>query len=125
MQPLKVLNNVQKARLIHALFPQEIPAFLAYTAELCRFMKDHPDEVRESWQTQLFGVDFWFGLAEDAARKIRQYGRQLERSSSLFADQLFDGYGAVYLHHCLNAYTGNGRHRDPKFKLAVDLFFNP
>jgi hypothetical protein len=88
-------------------------------------MKDHPDKVREHWKNQLFGADFWFQLSEEADRKIKKYGRQLERSSAVFADQLFDGYGALYLHHCLTTYVENGKPADPKFKTAVDLFFNP
>jgi len=125
MQPLTALNNVQKARLLHALLMQEIPAFLTYTQQLSTYMRENPGEVRKVWVNQLFGVDMWFALAEEADRKIKKYGRQLEKSSTLFADQLFDGYGALYLHHCLTTYTEQGKHSDPKFKTAVDLFFNP
>lgn len=125
MQPLHKFNNVEKAKLLHALFIHQIPGFLAYAQELSAYMKDNPDEVRKVWKNQLFGIDFWFHLSEEADRKIKRYGKQLEKSSTLFADQLFDGYGALYLHHCLTTYTGKGKHTDPKFKTAVDLFFNP
>ena len=103
----------------------EIPAFLIYTQQLSTYMRENPDEVRKVWVNQLFGVDFWFQLAEEADRKIKQYNRQLEKSSAVFSDQLFDGYGAFYLNHCLITYTEQGKHNDPKFKTAVDLFFNP
>jgi hypothetical protein len=125
MQPLRALNNVQKARLLHALLMHEIPSFLTYSQQLCAYMRENPDEVRRVWVNQLFGVDFWLSLAEEADRKIKQYGRQLEKSSSVFSDQLFDGYGALFLNHCLLTYTEQGKHSDPKFKTAVDLFFNP
>jgi len=125
MQPLRALNNVQKARLLHALLLHEIPAFLVYTQQLSTYMRENPDEVRKVWVNQLFGVDFWFSLAEEADRKIKQYGRQLEKSSAVFSDQLFDGYGALFLNHCLLTYTEQGKHSDPKFKTAVELFFNP
>ena len=125
MQPLNALNNVQKARLLHALLMHEIPAFLIYTQQLATYIREHPGEVRKVWGNQLFGVDFWFQLAEEADRKIKKYGRQLEKSSALFSDQLFDGYGALFLHHCLTTYTEQGKHSEPKFKTAVDLFFNP
>jgi hypothetical protein len=125
MQPLSALNNVQKARLLHALLLHEIPTFLNYTQQLSTYMRENPDEVRKVWVNQLFGVDFWFQLAEEADRKIKQYGRQLEKSSAVFSDQLFDGYGALYLNHCLTTYTEQGKHTDPKFKTAVELFFNP
>lgn len=125
MKVLESLTNVDKAKLIHALFTHEIPGFLAYTQEMSAFIKDYPDEVRKVWKNPLFGVDFWFQLAEQADQKITKYGKQLEKSAAVFSDQLFDGYSALYLHHCLSCYTTEGKHRDPKFKLAVDLFFNP
>ncbi|MBB6107736.1 hypothetical protein SAMN05421821_101348 [Mucilaginibacter lappiensis] len=125
MQTLDKLNNVQKAKLLHALLISEMPGFLAYVQQLSAYMRVNPEEVRKVWKDQLFGVDFWFQLSEDTARKIKRYGKQLEKSSSLFADQLFDGYGALFLHHCLTTYTGQGKHSDPKFKMAVDFFFNP
>ncbi|MCS3732342.1 hypothetical protein [Mucilaginibacter dorajii] len=125
MQALHTFNNVQKAKLLHALFIHEIPGFLIYAQQLSAYIRDNPDEVRKVWKNQLFGVDFWFQLSEAADRKIKQYGRLLEKSSNVFADQLFDGYSALYLHHCLTTYTDKGRHKDPKFKLAVELIFNP
>jgi hypothetical protein len=125
MNPLKELNNVQKARLLHALFHAEIPTFLTYTQNLCTYMRENPDKVREVWVDQLFGVDFWFQLAEEANRKIKQYGKQLEKSSAVFSDQLFDGYGALFLNHCLTTYAEKGNPADSKFKTAVDLFINP
>jgi len=125
MKTLHRFNNVDKAKLLHALFINEIPAFLAYTQELSLYIKENPEEVHKVWKNQLFGIDFWFQLSGEADRKIKQYGKQLEKSSNVFADQLFDGYGALYLHHCLTTYTEQKRHSDPKFKTAVDLFFNP
>jgi hypothetical protein len=125
MQPLTALNNVQKARLLHALLLQEIPALLEYTSEMCLYIVNHPEEVQAVWNNPIISFGFWVELSKDAHLKILKYGRNLERSSSLFADQLFDGYGAVFLAHCLTAYVEQGRHTDPKFKSAVELFFHP
>ncbi|WPU94702.1 hypothetical protein SNE25_04105 [Mucilaginibacter sabulilitoris] len=125
MQPLRILNNVQKARLLHALFIHEIPAFLTYSQQLCTYMRENRDEVRKVWVNQLFGVDFSFQLAEEAERKIKRYGRQLEKSSAVFSDQLFDGYGALFLNHCLTTYAEKAELSDPKFRTAVELLFHP
>ena len=125
MKTLNSFTNVDKAKLIHALFIHEIPGFLADTLKLAEFMRTQPDEIRKVWKNQLFGVDFWLQLAMDSEKKIKQYGKQLEKSSPIFADQLFDGYGALFLHHCLVTYTEQSKHHDPKFKTAVELFFNP
>jgi hypothetical protein len=125
MQPLTALNNVQKARLLHALLLQEIPPFLNYTTELCLYMVNHPDEVKAVRKNQLFSLGMWMELSKDAHFKILKYGRSLERSSGVFADQLFDGYGSCFLVHCLNTYVEQGKHTDPKFRSAVELFFHP
>jgi hypothetical protein len=124
MQPLSAMNNVQKARLLHALLLQEIPAFLIFTTEMCLYLVNNRDEVSKAWTNQMFGVDFWIELSKDAHLKIEKYGRQLEKSSPVFADQLFGGYGAIFLVHCLHSYVQQGRHTDPRFKSAIELFFD-
>jgi hypothetical protein len=123
MRPLTAMNNVQKARLLHALLLQEIPQFLNYTMEVCIYIANNTQAIAENWKDQLFGVDFWVELSKDTHFKIEQYGRELEHSSVVFAEQLFDGYGAIFMNHLLLQYTAAGRHTDPKFKQAVDLLF--
>jgi len=63
MQPLRTMNNVQKARLLHALLMHEIPAFLTYSQQLSTYMRENPEEVRRVCGNQLLGVDFWFHSA--------------------------------------------------------------
>ncbi|TSD66363.1 hypothetical protein FFF34_002880 [Inquilinus sp. KBS0705] len=125
MQPLTALNNVQKARLLHALLLQEIPPFLEYTSEMCVYIVNHTEEVQAVWNNPLISFGLWVELSKDAHLKILKYGRNIERSSSLFADQLFDGYGACFLVHCLTTYVEQCKHTDPKFTTAVELFFHP
>lgn len=117
------MNNVQKARLLHALLLQEIPAFLHYTKDVCLHMASHADTIKADWKDQLFGADFWLELSKDAHLKIEKYGRKLEQSSVVFAEQLFEGYGAIFMSHQLLQYAESGRQADPKFKQAVDLLF--
>lgn len=117
------MNNVQKARLLHALLLQEIPAFLRFTADLCLHVANNTDEVRQAWTNPLFGVDFWIDLSREAHLTIEKHGRSLEKSSSVFAEQLFSGYGALFLVYCLNSYVLEGKPADPRFKTAVELLF--
>lgn len=118
------MNNVQKARLLHALMLTEIPQFLNYARETCLFIANNADIISENWKDQLFTAAFWIELSKDAHLRIEKYGRKLEQSSVVFAEQLFDGYGAIFMSHLLLQYTTKGKHSDPKFKLAVDLLFN-
>jgi len=123
MQPLKMLNNVQKARLLHSLQLNEIPGFLGYLNELTETVLNDKEHIAAEWKDQLFGVDFWFGLAEEVQRVMAKYAKELTKSSAVFADQLFGGYTAIFTAHALTLYVANGRNTDPRFKPAVDLLF--
>jgi len=123
MQPLKMLTNVPKARLLHGLLIQEIPDFLGYLHELTETMLNDKERIKAEWKDQMFGVDFWFGLAEEVQRVLAKYPKDLHKSSGVFADQLFDGYTAIFTAHALTQYVALGKHTDPKFKQAVELLF--
>lgn len=45
MQPLQLLNNVQKARLLHSLLSSEIPPFLGYLAELAETVLNDQERI--------------------------------------------------------------------------------
>ena len=119
------MNNVQKARLLHALFLLEIPAVLSYTKEQALYLANHETESRVAWGNGLFGFDFWLELSRTVHLTIEQYGRSLEKSSVTFSEQLFGGYAAMFTVHCLIQYVAQGKAADPKFSTAVDLLFNP
>lgn len=63
-------------------------------------------------------------LSERVNGVIKKYRKNLAKSGSLFADQLFDGYLAIFSNHCLEQYSINKAH-SPKFKLAINLFCLP
>jgi hypothetical protein len=123
MQPVKMLTNVAKARLLHSLLIQEIPDFLGYLNELTETVLNDKERITSEWKDQLFGVDFWFELAEEVQRVMAKYPKDLYKSANVFADQLFDGYTAIFTAHALTQYVALGRHTDPKFKPAVELLF--
>lgn len=125
MQPLKILTNVQKARLLHTLIPEEIPEFMGFLNELTETVLNDRETVIAQWEQQIFSVEMWFNLAEEVQTKMAKYGRQLYGSPNLFADQLFDGFTAIFCTHALAVYAAQGKSADPKFKTAVDLLFNP
>jgi hypothetical protein len=124
MKAIGQMNNVEKGKLLHQLFPSEIPAFLQYVQRMCTTIKEEEQQQREQWNNGLFGFDFWLSLIGDAEQKINRYGSKLHHNSGLFADQLFDGYLAMYIVHCLMVYTTVRKHPNGKFTMTIDLLFN-
>ena len=125
MKPLEDLINVEKARLLHELFPQEIPALLEYTNNMCLTILEDEQAIRNQWKNGLLTVEAWLSFVEEVRNKIGKYGKRLHTQSRLFADQLFDGYTALYMVHCMLSYTTIRKHSNHKFVLAIDLLFNP
>jgi hypothetical protein len=123
MKPLPLLNNVQKARLLHSLFIEEIPEFLGYLNELTETILNDRELITAEWKDPMLRVAFWFELAEEVQRVIAKYNKGLYKSHNLFADQLFDGYTAFFTAHALTQYVALGKNNDPKFKDAVSLLF--
>jgi len=125
MKPLENLIIVEKARLLHELFPQEIPALLEYTNNMCLTTQEDEQLTRNQWENGLLTVEAWLSFVEEVRSKIDKYGKRLHTQSRLFADQLFDGYTALYMVHCMTLYTTTRKHSNHKFVLAIDLLFNP
>ncbi len=124
MKPLEQLINIEKARLLHELFPQEIPALLEYTVNIYTSIQEEEQLLRNRWDNGLFTFDVWLSFVQEVNNKIGRYGKRLHTQSRLFADQLFDGYLALYMVHCMNLYTSTRRHDNLKFVLAIELLFN-
>lgn len=123
MKPLNNLNTVERAKLLHELFPDEIPDILKYVKCLSITIEKEKEMLNSKWNNQLFSFAFWLSLAKDAEKKIDQYGEKLHKSSRLFADQLFDGYAALYLAHCLIQLITQQEYQNKKFAKAVQLLF--
>ncbi len=125
MKPLENLINVEKARLLHELFPKEIPALLEYVNGMCLTIQEDEQLTRNQWENGLLTVEAWLSFVEEVRNKIERYGKRMHKQSRLFADQLFDGYVAIYMVHCMTLYTTIRKHPNNKFSLAIDLLFNP
>ena len=125
MKPLDNLINVERAKLLHELFPQEIPALLEYTNNMCITIQEDEQLTRSQWENGLLTVEAWLSFVEEVRSKINRYGKRLHTQSRLFADQLFDGHTALYMVHCMTLYTTIRKHNNYKFALAIDLLFNP
>jgi len=123
MQPLMLMNNVAKARLLHSLLREEIPEFLGYLNELTETVLNDQEHIRKEWDNGFLNVEMWFELAERVQAIMAKYPKDLYRSPNVFADQLFDGYLAIFTRHALTSYVQLDKQTDPKFKPAVELLF--
>lgn len=115
--------NVDKAKVMFDLFRNEIPEFLEYTKAIADKVASNKEELVTNWNNPFLSYNQWLQLAERVANAIKKYGKKLSKSANLFADQLFDGYLAIFTNHCLEQYADKAQ--SPKFKLAVDLFYSP
>lgn len=121
MKPLQNLNNVEKGKLLASLFPAEVHGILDSLQQACRYIADNEDALRESWDSSFFPFDFWYRLAANVSDALHRNGRSLTKSSSLFADHLFDGHNALFTIDCIikqAQHNGN-----PKYRQAVALLF--
>ena len=123
MQPLNLMNNVAKARLLHNLLREEIPEFLGYLNEMSETVLNDQARIRAEWNNGIMPVDMWFELAKQVQAVIAKYPKDLYRSANVFADQLFDGFLAIFTRQALYNYTQLEKQTDPKFKPAVELLF--
>ncbi|MBN8718013.1 MAG: hypothetical protein J0H85_01100 [Sediminibacterium magnilacihabitans] len=90
--------------------------------ETCSLIDRNKDSIKAHWENGLLTADFWFTLSGNANRIIDKYGAKLEKSSRLFAEQLFDGYTAIYTVDCIVKYASS-KTDNKKFKNAVAMLF--
>lgn len=82
MKPLEQLTNIEKARLLHQLFPEEIPALLLYIEGVSQGIRDREPQERAAWTNGICSFDCWLSLISDSQRSIRHYGNRLHNNSS-------------------------------------------
>jgi len=71
----------------------------------------------------LHSTPFWFDLVNKAKGKFESYGNRLAERSTLFSDQLFDGYDSLFASYCLHQFIITEKCTNRKFKDAVMLLF--
>ena len=122
MKPLKYLDT-EKAKLLHELFPDEIPSLLKYMHNVCLSIKEDEQTHKMQWKDEQLPFDTWMALVEHVQDKIEQYGTDLEKDSDLFARLLFDEYSPLFTIYCLQLYVTTRKHDNQKFVAAIQLFF--
>ena len=125
MKPLKDQTNVEKGKLLHELFPREIKGFLEFAIGYADHTHNSKMKLEANWSNQLISLNTWLSIAEDAKKRMLRYAAQLPEKSGLFADQLFDGYTALWTVDTLLKYVSPSDFENAKFKGMVKVLFCP
>lgn len=123
MKKYDQLNNVEKGKLLFDLFPESIPEAIKFIQAIANIICNDPQELKNNWENSFFTVEFWHGLATDTKRRIEKNGNTLHTSGRRFADQLFDGYNALFTVHCLQQYAINEACTNKRFAQAIEMLF--
>ncbi|HKG07277.1 MAG TPA: hypothetical protein VKB19_12495 [Pedobacter sp.] len=125
MNNLHHFTNVDKAALLHQLFPQEIPELLEFITGMCQSIREDEQRNRKAWDDGFMSFDYWLSLLNQTEQIIKFRSKAITGSHRVFSEQLFSGYTALFVNHCIWVYTSTRKPADPKFTLAVQLLFYP
>ncbi|MEJ2880369.1 hypothetical protein [Pedobacter sp. GR22-6] len=123
MKALQNFTNVDKAKMIHELFPQEMPALIDFIKGMCVSIKANEAKCRSEFWEGLFTFDYWLHLLKLVEDVIDNRKKLLCRSSKAFSKLLFEGYLACFSNHCVQVYTSQFKHPNQKFNQAIELFY--
>lgn len=122
MKPFDELNIIDKARLLHELFPDEIKGLIEFVQLSANGLITDPDKVKDDWGGSVFSADGWIKLAEDVDKRILKNNDKLVTSKERFSDQLFDGYQSMFMLQCLLDYLQVCK--NSKFIDAIKFLFD-
>jgi len=124
MKTINQLTNMDKAKLLHELFPDEIPILLEDIQSVYAHFKANRDAYAKTWDFGLLTFDMWLNLAEQADKLINKHRTNMVRSSKVFSEQLFHSfdYTVLFVNDRIVKYA-EGKSENSKFKLAVVLLF--
>jgi hypothetical protein len=126
MTALSNLNNIGKAKLLHELFPDEIPQLLDHIMDVCADLKTNKEAYQSTWNFDLMTFDTWLSLAEKAETLINRHRTNMIKSNKTFSEQLFHSYDytVLFVNDRIIKYA-EGKSGNSKFKQVVALLYNP
>lgn len=125
MTALINLNNIGKAKLLHELFPDEIPQLLDHISNVCADLKANNEAYQSTWDFRLMTFDMWLTLAEQTETLINRHRTSMVKSSKVFSEQLFHSfdYTVVFMNDRIVKYA-ESQSGNSKFKQGVALLYN-
>lgn len=122
MKPLLKLNTREKAKLLHVLFPNEIPEFLNHLQKSCTQLHEREKGYEKLWNPRLMHFERWRVTSGYILQLLESKRPKLESSSEAFANHLFFLDYATITISQLNQYAQTDCYNQ-RFKLAVPMFF--
>lgn len=122
MKALDKLSNVEKGKLLAGWFPDLLPELVETIKGAQQYLTANEQQVRKTWDNGFFNVEFWLRLSADVGKVITQHGSKLGKHPRLFAEELFDGYNALFTIDCIDKYKFAVH--NVKFVQAVRLLFD-
>lgn len=104
MKPFDELNIIDKARLLHELFPDEIKGFIEFMLQTTNAIATGQQNIKANWGGKQFTTDGWVELAKETDRRIVRNFDALQKNKQRFGDQLFDGYTGLFTVQCMREY---------------------
>lgn len=123
MKPYIKLSNVEKARLLFELFPDEMPSLTLFIKVMTHSILDNPAILQNTPSDQLHTTEFWMELVADAKGVFKVYEKKLSKSSRLFSEKFFSGYNSIYAGFCLHQYLLSNDSMNKKLRTAIQLLF--
>lgn len=123
MKTFKTFTNTDKAKLLHDLFPEEIPALLNEIQRVCAEFQKHKEKYAKDWDFGLMTFEMWLYLSEQANEIITRYRFNMVRSSRVFADQLCFTHAVLFINDRIIKYA-EGVSKNEAFKLAVKMLYS-
>lgn len=105
MKPLEKMNNIEKGKFLADLFPEELPNIILFIQQEIAHFSINEADIKRHWTASLVTDGFWLQLVRNIEKAITQSGDRLHRNHRWFADQLFDGYNALFTIYCLVEYS--------------------
>lgn len=122
MKNLHRLYNVEKGKMIADLLPEEIPNIILFIEQKTERFLNSEKQIKNHWQSTLVTSESWFNHVRSVEKAVKKYSAKFQRNHRLFANQLFDGYDALFTIYCLVEYSLK-EDCNNRLRLAVHLLF--
>ncbi|WEK21324.1 MAG: hypothetical protein P0Y49_09240 [Candidatus Pedobacter colombiensis] len=124
MKTLNQFTNVDKAALLHQLFPEEIPSLIEFMQGMSESIIENEELNRDKWDNGFLSFNQWLHLAKETNTKIKENGTRMCKSTRLFSGQLFDGSIAVFTNHCIAVLITTKQHSNQRFIHAAHMLYS-
>lgn len=120
------MNNREKGKLLAALFPEQVAGILESLTASYKFLTENEETLRSTWDNGMLSFDFWYRQAHEVADTVNRHKKALAKSSSLFAEQLFSGYHALFTIDCITKQAAalQPLPENKRYALAVRVLFD-